>query len=261
MTDQAPTVAWVAVAPIKAMALSFVERADVTRDGLTGDRAFAVLDATGRLVNGKDLGRLATVHPVWDPASGRLALRFPDGSEVAGTVEPGQPIRASIYGKLRPARAVGDPWDEALSSWANRPLHLAYMAGGEGIDREGTVSLLSTAALASLAEAGGSTERLDRRRFRMSVGIDGVAAHAEDAWLGQRVRVGGAVVRVGGNVGRCVVTTHDPDTGRPTFDTLRVIQRTRGHLATTEPLPFGVWSDVEKDGAVAVGDPIVLLGP
>lgn len=261
MGKPSATVAWIAVAPIKAMALSFIARADVTRDGIAGDRAFAILDTTGRLVNGKNLGSLATLRPEWDPATSRLAIRFPDGTEVAGTVEPGRPIPASIYGKLRPARAVGDPWDEALSGWAGRPLHLAFMGRGEGIDREGTVSLLSTAALASLAEAGGTTVPLDRRRFRMSFGIDGVAAHTEDAWLGQRMQVGGAVLRVGGNVGRCAVTTHDPDTGRPSFDTLRVLHLTRGHLPTTEPLPFGVWADVEADGGVVVGDPIDVLGP
>ena len=260
MPEPTATVAWIAIAPIKAMALSFVERADVTRAGIAGDRAFVILDATDRLMDDRRLGRLATVRPAWEPATGRLAICFPDGTEAAGTLEPGPAIRASIFGKLRPARAVGDPWDAALSAWAGRPLHLAFMDPGEGIDREGTVSLLSTAALASIAVAGGAPAPLDRRRFRMSLGIDGVAAHAEDGWIGQRVRVGAAVVRVGGNVGRCAVTTQDPDTGRPSFDTLHVLQRTRGHLATTEPLPFGVWADVEVEGAIAVDDSIEVLG-
>ena len=90
----------------------------------------------------------------------------------------------------------------------------------------------------------------------MTFGIDGVAAHAEDHWLGRDVRIGRAVVRVAGNVGRCAVTTHDPDTGRPSFDTLHVLNRTRGHLATSEPLPFGVWAEVITAGPVGLGDPV-----
>ena len=130
------------------------------------------------------------------------------------------------------------------------------MDPGEGPDRGPTATLLSTAALASLAAAGGADRPLDRRRFRMTFGIDGVAAHAEDRWLGRDVRIGGAVVRVAGNVGRCAVTTHDPDTGRPSFDTLHVLNRTRGHLATSEPLPFGVWAEVISAGPVGLGDPV-----
>jgi uncharacterized protein YcbX len=57
-------------------------------------------------------------------------------------------------------------------------------------------------------------------------------------------------------VGRCAVTTQDPETGIPTFDTLRVLQQTRGALETTEPLPCGVWADVIEPGEVGLGDPI-----
>jgi uncharacterized protein YcbX len=90
----------------------------------------------------------------------------------------------------------------------------------------------------------------------MTFGIDGVVAYAEDDWLGRDVRVGGAVVRPVGNVGRCAVTTHDPDTGIASFDTLRTLQATRGSLETTEPLPFGVWADVIDPGDVSLGDRI-----
>jgi uncharacterized protein YcbX len=130
------------------------------------------------------------------------------------------------------------------------------MDRGEGPDRGPTATLLSSASLADLATAGGADRPLDRRRFRMTFGIDGVPAYAEDHWIGRDVRIGAAVVRVAGNVGRCAVTTHDPDTGRPSFDTLHVLQHQRGHLPTSEPLPFGVWSEVVTAGAVALGDPV-----
>lgn len=259
MTNPANRVAWIATAPVKAMALTFLDRASVGRDGIAGDRAFAVLDAEGRLVNGKAAGALATISPTWDPATNLLTMRFSDGRDVTGSVEVGDPIPAIFFGHPRPARHVAGPWDAALSSWAGRPLHLARMDDGEGVDRGSTLTILSTAALRHLAEAGGSAEALDRRRFRMTFGIDGVAAYAEDGWIDRSVRIGGVVVRVAGNVGRCAVTTHDPDTGRPSFDTLHVLKRTRGQLPTTEPLPFGVWADVVEAGEVALGDPVEVV--
>ncbi len=261
MTNPAGRVAWIAIAPVKAMALTFLDRTSVGLDGIAGDRAFAVLDPEGRLVNGKGAGALATISPTWDPATSRLTVRFPDGRDVTGIVELGDPIAAMFFGHPRPARRVVGPWDAALSSWAGRPLRLARTDDGEGLDRGPTVTILSSAALRHLAEAGGASEALDRRRFRMTFGIDGVAAYAEDGWVDRSVRIGGVVVRVGGNVGRCAVTTHDPDTGRPSFDTLHVLQRTRGQLPTTEPLPFGVWADVLEVGGVAVGDPVEVVSP
>jgi uncharacterized protein YcbX len=73
------------------------------------------------------------------------------------------------------------------------------------------------------------------------------------------VRIGRAVVRPGGHIGRCAVTTQDPDTGIRSLDTLRLIAETRGHLLTTEPLPFGVWAEVIVPGRVRVGDPVERL--
>ena len=254
MTEPAGRVAWIAIAPVKAMALAFLERAELGPAGIVGDRAFAVINETGRLVNGKRVGTLATVAVAHDPVHGTLSLRLPDGTVAAGRPEIGDPVEAIFFGEPRPARSIGGPWSAALSHWSGRDLRLVAIDAGEGADRGPTATLLSTAALAELATAGGADAPLDRRRFRMTFGIDGVAPYAEDRWLGREVRIGGAVVRVAGNVGRCAVTTHDPDTGRPSFDTLRVLHQTRGHLPSSEPLPFGVWAEVVEPGPVALAD-------
>jgi uncharacterized protein YcbX len=251
------TVAWIAIAPVKSMALAHLEQARLERTGIAGDRAFALVDDLNRLVNGKRIGALARIRPAYDPRIGRLDLAFPDGGHAAGEVVVGDVEEAMFFGRPRPVRRIEGPWSEAVSSWVGQSLRLVALAdAGGGPDRGPTATLLSTAALASLARAGGQHDPLDRRRFRMTFGVDGVAAHAEDGWIGREVRVGGAVIRIAGNVGRCAVTTHDPDTGRPTFDTLRILAETRGMLSTTEPLPFGVWADVVEPGDVALGDPV-----
>jgi hypothetical protein len=117
-------------------------------------------------------------------------------------------------------------------------------------------TLVSTGSLAALGAAAGQAHAVDERRFRMTIGIDGVEPHAEDGWLGARVHVGGAVVVARENVGRCAVTTLDPDTGVRDLDTLGTIPAYRGVVPTREPLPFGIWCQVVEPGPVAVGDPV-----
>jgi uncharacterized protein YcbX len=88
--------------------------------------------------------------------------------------------------------------------------------------------------------------------------LDGCSAHEEDAWSGRQVRVGEAVLRVGGPVERCAVTTRDPDTGVRDLDTLRLIGGYREPRDGVE-IPFGVYAAVERPGHVRVGDEVTPL--
>jgi uncharacterized protein YcbX len=256
-------IAWIAIAPVKAMALVRLTEAHLERTGITGDRAFAVVDATMRLVNGKRIGPLVTIQPTWDATTGVLSLRFPDGHVVADNVRLGEPTEAIFYGRPRSVRLVDGPWTAALSAWAGHDLRLvAPIGAGAGIDRGPSASLLSTAGLAVLADAAGSDRPVDGRRFRMTFGIEDTAPFAEDAWLGRDVRVGEAVVRPVDHVGRCAVTTQDPDTGVRDFPTLEILQRLRGHISSEdEDLPCGVWAKVVAPGVVRLGDPVGPVVP
>lgn len=254
------TVGRIWIAPVKALALIGRDEVDVTPTGITGDRRYALVDRGGRLANGKRFGPLARIVPAIEDDPERLRLTFPDGEILEGDVKLGAPVEAVFYGATRPAHEVLGDWSEAISRWAVEPVRLVRMDGANaGLDRAdegGSVSIMSTAALEALADAAGLEAPVDGRRFRMSFVVDGVAAHAEDAWLRRAVRIGEAVVRPGGNVGRCAVTTQDPDTGVRSLDTLKLIAETRGHLPATEPLPFGVWAEVLVPGRVRVGDPV-----
>jgi hypothetical protein len=86
--------------------------------------------------------------------------------------------------------------------------------------------------------------------------LDGVRPHEEDEWIGRRVRIGAAVVAPVGDVGRCAVTTRNPDSGERDLDTLRVLTGYRPE-GRTESLPFGVHAAVVQPGRVRVGDPVV----
>ncbi len=253
-------VAWIHVAPVKGMALVALDTADLTATGIEVDRRFCVLDPAGRIQNGKVAGPLVRIAPDYDAGAGTLALRFPDGTVVRAPVEVGEPVLATFSGRPRDARVVRGPWAEAVSDWAGRPFRIARFDGhGRGVDRGadgGATTLVSTAALATMADWAGVDRPLDGRRFRMTFGIDGLVAFAEEGWLGRTVRVGSALVRPLGNVGRCAVTTQDPDRGVPTLDTLRLLADHRRDVLTTEALPFGVWAEVLEPGRVALGETV-----
>jgi MOSC domain-containing protein len=247
----------ISIAPVKALGLVHPEEVDLGPGGVTGDRRFWLRDADGRLVNDKTHGELMLVRVTWDEETRRLALAFPGGRVAEGTVEPGAPVAAVLYGAPHASRSVAGPWAEALSSYAGEPLTLLWSEEG-AVDRgvgDGAVTLVSRASLERLRDEAGAPEAVDGRRFRMLFEIDGVGAHREDDWIGARVAIGDAVVLPAGDVGRCVVTTRDPDTGVSDLDTLGTLARYRRE-GRTEPLPFGVHGAVVVPGRVRVGDTV-----
>jgi uncharacterized protein YcbX len=256
-------VARISIAPVKALHVVNPKEVELETAGVAGDRRFWLVDANRRLVNGKRHPELMRVLPEWDEASRRLTLAFPDGSVVAGEVEPGEPFTVDLYGTPHPSRTVPGPWQEALSQFAGEPLTLLWSEGGaqdRGNDRGGWASLISRGSLERMRAEAGVEAPVDGRRFRMLFEIDGVEPHAEDTWLGRQVATGEAVIVPLGDVGRCVVTTCDPDTAVSDFDTLKLLAGYRRE-GVTEPLPFGVYCDVAVPGRVRVGDPVRLVVP
>jgi uncharacterized protein YcbX len=248
-----------AVTPVKATRLHAVDRVELTPDGVSDNRRFYVIDARDRMINSKIVGELQTVVADYSAADRRLRLELPDGQVVEDEIRLGDEVDARFFSWPRKGRLVEGPWSEAFSQVAGRPLRLVEScAAGAAVDRgrDGGVSLISRASLARLAEAGG-VDSVDSRRFRMMVEIDGVDAHAEDGWVGSgSVRIGGAVIAFNGHVGRCLITSRDPDTGVVDLPTLDILQDYRGALDTTEPLPFGIWGRVISPGTVQVGDEV-----
>ena len=69
------------------------------------------------------------------------------------------------------------------------------------------------------------------------------------------LRVGEALIRGGGSVGRCANVTYDPDTGERDFDTLRAIVAYRGRREDGE-ICLGIYGHVAQPGRVRVGDAV-----
>ena len=252
-------VAWISHCPVKGLSLRQLDECQVTEAGVAGDRQFFLVDENDRLVNSKGLGMLQQIVPHYDDQAELLTLAFPDGTTVSNHVHLNRALDAHFWGTSVHVRVVEGPWGEAISECAGRDLRLVR-APGPATDRmrSGATTLLGTGSLRAIARLLG-VEGVDGRRFRMNFGVDGLAEHEEDEWLGRRVRIGQAVVVPQGNVGRCAVTTQNPETGKPDLDTLKALAAYRRDVQATEPLPFGVYAAVAEPGRVRVGDPIELL--
>ncbi len=252
------TVAGLAIAAIKGTRLRPVDRIELQPGGARGNREFFVIDERDRMVSGKQLGELQSVIAEFSPDEGKLALMFPDGSVLDGSVYDGAPVTVRFFSHTLESRLVPGLWSEALSAHAGAPLRLVHGAGAVDRGATGAASLISRASLARLAEAAG-TEEVDVRRFRMLVEIDGVGAHEEDRWVDRQIQIGDALVRFNGHVGRCLFTSRHPDTGEVNLPTLDILRSYREGVQSTEPLPFGIFGEVVRPGAVRVGDAVFAV--
>jgi uncharacterized protein YcbX len=242
------------IAPIKGMRLRTVDSIELTRFGARGDRRFYVIDGRDRMINAKMLGALQTV--LAEARDGSLSLTFPDGVVVADELALGRFVTTRFYSRPREARLLEGPFSQALSDHLGMAVRLVEPeVGANDRGRGGATSLISRASLARLADAMGEPE-IDARRFRMLFEVDGIDAHAEDGWVGRRVRIGDATVRFRGHVGRCLITSRDPDSGEIDLPTLDALGDYRGGLVSTEPLPFGIYGEVVDEGTVRVGDQV-----
>ncbi len=247
----------ISTAPVKSFALVHPDEVMLEPGGVVGNRRFWLRDERGALYAGKRDGSMMRIRPEWDEATRRLALVFPDGDRVEGVVELGDPVETELYKRPLPSHRVVGPWEEAISRYVGRQVDFLWADNG-AVDRAregGSVSLVSQASLERLREEIGVAEAVDGRRFRMLFEIDGVGPHEEDEWMGEEVQIGEATVALNGDIGRCVVTSRDPDSGAIDLPTLVTLASYRPE-GRAEPLPFGVYGSVVVAGRVRVGDPV-----
>jgi uncharacterized protein YcbX len=258
------------IAPVRALGLQHPQAIDVDEAGVREDRRFYLIDEHNHIVDRLRAGALVRVQARTNPEATWLRLAFPDGTIVAGDVELGEPVQTHVYGREAIGHVVEGPWAAALQPFAHgRPLRLVRcdqpggtrIRGGETQVRN-AVSLVSDGSLAELARHLG-VERVDGRRFRMLIEIEGAAAHEEDTWIGDQVAIGSAVFTITKPDARCAITTQDPDTGERDLDTLRTILNYRGFRADNDEkrIDFGVLGDVHVPGSVSVGDEVRVLEP
>jgi uncharacterized protein len=225
--------------PVKSLQGERLDSAEVTEEGLDGDRRYAIYDvATGFGLTGRR-------HPELLFASARLVeggveITLPDGSISADDSELsawlGRPVAlvSIAAGEARHYENVADFEHEETSAWVP-------FVGPEGAFHDNAharVSLVST----------GTIGDWDRRRFRPNVLLDG---EGEDALVGSAVALGSARIEIGMRIERCVMTTRPQPGGiERDLDVLRTIARERDARLAVGAL-------VTQPGTVRVGDELV----
>jgi uncharacterized protein YcbX len=244
------------VSAVKSLHLTPVEAAAIGTDGVAHDRRFMFVDSTGRVATQRQMPVLAQVSSRYDAEADVLELRLPGGEIVREVAAAVGRTSVDLWGREVPASVMNGPFAEAMSALVGTPLRLLRADDGLRALDSHPVSLLSQASVDEVGRRGGRTH-LDARRFRPTLLIDGCAAHAEDAWVGRRVRAGEVVLAVVRLDPRCALTTLDPDTGARDADTLRWLAAYRPPQGGE--VYCGIYADVETPGRVRVGDPVELL--
>ena len=248
-----PRVAHIDRHPIKALGREELDAVDLRAgDWMPYDRLWAMaherakLDGTGWLHKRNflcgvtDPGVMA-VTARFDEANGRVTLDHPE----AGRIE------------FDPQNEADGP---AFLDWLARvwPAHLPAPSRIHRAERahltdspEAWISIHTVESLADL-EAGMGRD-LTRHRFRGNLWLEGFAPWEERSWIGRRLTVGDAILRVRAEITRCKATHANPQTGRRDAEVLDA-------LAALGHQEFGVFAVVERGGCVAKGDPVQVSG-
>jgi uncharacterized protein len=262
-----PRVARLSIAPVRGLGLQHPGAIELTEMGVANDRRFYLVDDDGRLVDRLRAAQLCRVFSETNADGTWLRLTLPAGEVVEGDIRLDEPVRTDIYNREAIGHVVGGPWAAALEPFVGRPVLLVRcdLPGGTRIRPGETqvrnqVSIVSDGSLAELARQLG-VDRVDGRRFRMLIELEGAGPHEEDGWIGGDIAIGSAVVSITKPDARCAITTQDPDTGERDLDTLRTILRYRG-FRPDDPehkIDFGVLGEVTVPGRVSVGDAVTVL--
>ena len=246
-------VARISVSPVKGFRLSHPEAVELGPDGVAENRRFFLVGPDGQRLRSSATPWPVRVRAEYDPEAERLRMSFPDGVEVEGAATTlGEAIHSTAGTLDVTGRVLAGPWEGPLSRLAGHPVRLVR-ADRAGSGLNAPVTLVSQGSLARLAREARRDE-VDPRRFRMLFELSGCKPHEEDSWEGRLFAIGGAVVRVGGPVERCAVTTRDPETGERDLDTLRLIKGYRSARGGDSAVVFGVYATVAQPGRVRVGD-------
>ena len=265
--------------PVKSTAVRAVLHGDVEPWGLTGDRRWMVVDATGECVTAREEHTLLTVTAdttATDPGlTSALRLTAPGTEPLDVEVPDGRAVPVTVHGRALEGTAAPTPagaWFGALLGRDDlrlvhvrtpRPLNAAYGRPGEATAFADAypVTLASAASLRRLRDwvAETALERGEQpgaplavERFRPNLVVDGdLEPFEEDRW--RRVQVGAVEFRVVKPVDRCVMTTVDPATLERSHEPIRTLAKHRKWDGATW---FAVQLVPESRGEVRVGDEV-----
>lgn len=184
--------------------------------------------------------QLAMVRTEFDDATRRLTV-WQDGA----------PVLAADVDTADGRRSIEGFFHHLVGSNLPAPPRFVAAEDGEFMDsQDRTVSLLNLATVRSMEKRWG--QRLDLRRFRANLVVDGLDAWAEHQWIGATLAIGATRLYVDRRNPRCAATNVDPATGLRDRDIPRALMDSFGHR------DLGLNLHVRVGGQVRVGDEIGL---
>lgn len=216
--------------PIKSLDGMAVEQAAITSGGiLEKDRIYAIVDAEGKVVNGKRTARVHQVRCLFDPAIKEVQLRPTDAAPAQFCLDDRQAV---------------SKW---FSDFFGFPVALQHNAEkGFPDDREAFGPTLTSEASLQLIQHWFPELSLEsvRRRFRANLELGGGQAFCEDELFGaageRKPFHIGAVKFFGHNpCQRCVVPTRDPDTAEAVKDFQKTFMQLRQET-------FPAWANAQR---------------
>lgn len=252
-----PRVASFSISPVRSLGLQHPTEIDVTEVGVVEDRRFFLTDDANRLIDRIVIGPLVQIEARTDPGATMLWMRFPDGEVIEGQVELAEAVETPIHGRTGVGHVVVGPWGAKVSAYTGRTIRVIRCDRPGGTRRGNPTSIISDGSLRELAK-NANVDEVDGRRFRMLIDLEDAEPHEEDTWIGRRIGLGDAILRVTKPDARCAITTQDPNTGLRDLDTLRTLISYRG-LREGKHADFGVLADVEQPGRIRVGDEVTPL--
>lgn len=221
--------------PVKSLLGERCAWLDVGKNGVSGDRIYAIRDVDGKFGSGKNTRRMRKIEGLFKLGAAfdnsHVTVHFPDGRSIAAN-------HAAI--------------SEILSSELSLPLALADCTETPLFD-VASVHLLTTASLAWLKTALPGS-RIDERRFRPNVLIETPDnAPREHTWVDRTIQIGDEVkLRIVDRTERCgMVAMAQADLP----DDPRVLR----HISEHTGLEFGVYAEVTAPGRVRPGDTVTIV--
>ena len=282
--------------PVKSMQGESVEEVEVRDDGVVGDRAWALIDASdGKVVSAKNPRKWRRVLElsaafVDGALDAPVAVTLPDGSSVRSDDGDASAALSSFLGRevvLTPtsaapaSRVMEETWPGEVEGLAPAAFiestRIPSEAGDEDVVSDitmamaappgtffdlATLHLLTTSTLASLRAAHPEGD-FDVRRYRPNVVVaTSGGGFVENSWVGRSLALGagGASAAVALATMRCVMTTMAQPGLPRDLSLLQTIARTnRVDMLGGGWACAGVYAGVAGSGVVRVGDPVSFI--
>jgi uncharacterized protein YcbX len=231
--------------PVKSMRAEALTEANVTFEGIAGDRRFAFIQGHKRTnfpwLTAREIPRmiLYTARLV-DPSN-------PDKSDVLVTTPDGKEF--DIFSE----ELIAELKAQLTERERNQPIYPAHLKSAFDVTH---ISLVTTHALKKLSDLVG--DEIEPRRFRenLVINTNGSEQPDEQSWVGSRIMIGqgesAAIVAVTNNDNRCMIPNLHPDTAEQDPRILRNIAQKQNNI-------MGVYGCVVQRGTIRLGDPVHLI--